>query len=1124
VERGYCASNRTLACDGRDFSARRALIRPSVVCYESAVRVHRSNRVERLLAALVEVVTDPLPDPFARECIVVQGRGMERWLSMRLAQHLGVWANPDFPFPRRAVERVLAAMLGEEPDTGAFAPETLTWAIAAELPRRLRHPAFGEIRRYLDDDRDGRMRLQLAARLADLLDQYAVFRPEMVLEWEAGRDADWQAELWRALRRRLGGGHLAARAHACLRAFAAGDPPQAPLPARLLLFGVSTLPPLFVRLFAALSRHVEVHLFLLSPSPEYIGDYDAVRARRRRRARPGAAAQLDLFSDDEPDEGPPLLYSLGRLGSQFQEVLLDSEASAGPEDDRFDPPDTSTMLGALQSELLTLAPAPELCVSPNDDSITVHACHSPMREVEVLHDQLLGLFDRDPTLSPDDVVVMAPFIDAYAPFVDAVFGAGDRPRIPFRIADRNPRRVSEVYEAFAAVLDLLPGRHPASAVLDLLQHVLVAERFALSGEDLDRIGVWVAESGIRWGVDASHRRAIGQPVSEANTWRFGLDRLLLGYALPGEGRLRFGEVLPYDDVEGSDTAALGKLADLCDALSVSRERLRTARTPAEWRDELIALLATFVHATPYNAHQHQAVVAALAALAERAALAGFDESLELAALRPQLERELELRGSTRGFLAGGVTFCELVPMRTIPFRVVCLIGLADGSFPRSRRPLGFDRVAQRPRPGDRSARDDDRYLFLEALLSARDRVLITYVGQSIADNSELPPSVIVRELLDSLARHQAAVERREPGAAVPAPIIIRHPLQPFSRAYFTSGSQLFSYASGHHRGAQALAGTRRDPAPFVSAPLAPEPEASVDVDALVRFFDNPARGFLQRSLRLVLGADRRPPEDREPQAIDALDRWRVGDALLGRAVRGDDLADVTDLLRATGTLPLGAAGDCAVAAAMPVADALSRTAAERRAGARLDPLLIDSVIGSIRLTGTLRERWPGGQIYVQYSQPSPKHQLRLWIRHLILNACGDAGCSSLLLARGKNGGVAEVRLAPYAGAAELLARLVELYRIGGLVPVPLLTNASCRYAIALAKGQDRARAELEAEKAYFRDRDEGGPFDQDDEYTSQVYGETPPFHPRFVPLPGAPSFDDVARVLWGPLLAHRLEL
>jgi exodeoxyribonuclease V gamma subunit len=1098
-----------------------ALSPASAVCYESAVRVHRSNRVEHLLAALAEVVTDPLPDPFTRECIVVQGRGMERWLSMQLAQRLGVWANPDFPFPRRAVERVLAAMLGEEPDAGqAFAPETLTWAIAAELPRWLHQPAFADIRRYLDDDADGRKRLQLAARLADLLDQYAVFRPEMVLEWETGRDTDWQAELWRALRQRLGGGHLAARADACLRAFAAGDPPQLPLPARLLLFGVSTLPPLFVRLFAALSRRIEVDLFLLSPSREYFGDYEDPRARRRRRARAGAAAQLDLFAD-ESDEGPPLLHSLGRLGGQFQEVLLESEASAGLEDDRFDNPDTRTMLGALQSELLTLAPVDALS-SAADDSITVHACHSPMREVEVLHDQLLGLFDRDPTLSPDDVVVMAPFIDAYAPFVDAVFGAGDRPRIPFRIADRNPRRSSEVYEAFAAVLDLLPGRHPASAVLDLLQHALVAERFALSSEDLDRIAVWVAESGVRWGVDASHRRATGQPASDANTWQFGLDRLLLGYALPGEGRLRFGAVLPYDDVEGSDTAALGKLAELCDALCVARERLRTARTPAQWRDELTALLASFVHAMPHNAHQHQAVVTALAALAERAALAGFDEPLALAALRPQLERELELKGSTRGFLTGGVTFCELVPMRTIPFRVVCLIGLADGSFPRSRHPLGFDHIARRPRPGDRTARDDDRYLFLEALLSARERLLITYVGQSIADNSELPPSVIVRELLDSLARHRKR-DGEEPGTATCPPIVVRHPLQPFSRAYFTAGGPLFSYASGHHRGAQALAGTRRDPVPFVSAALAPEPEASVDVDALVRFFDNPARGFLQRTLRLVLGADRRPPEDREPQAIDALDRWRVGDALLGRAVRGDDLADVTELLRATGTLPLGAAGECAVAAAMPVADALSRAATERRDGARLDPLLIDTVIGGMRLTGTLRERWPGGQIYVQYGQPSAKHQLRLWIRHLVLNASHDPEATSVLLARAKDGGLAEVRFAPFPGAAELLTRLLELYRVGGCVPLPLLPTASCRYAVAFAKWQDHARAEQEAESAYFH-RDEGGPYDQDDEYVRQVYGATPPFHGDFVRLVGAPTFDEVVRVVWAPLLAHRQEL
>ncbi|MGH7291879.1 MAG: exodeoxyribonuclease V subunit gamma, partial [Myxococcota bacterium] len=378
---------------------------------------------------------------------------------------------------------------------------------------------------------------------------------------------------------------------------------------------------------------------------------------------------------------------------------------------------------------------------------------------------------------------------------------GGRPRIPNRFADRPVRADNEVAEAFTALLGLLRGRLTAAEVLDVLRRDPVRARFGIAGDDLELVRRWITETGVCWGIDADHRAAHDQPAADQNTWRFGLDRLLLGYAMPGDGLVQFGDALPYDDLEGGEAVLLGRLADFCDALFTAQATLAAPRSPAGWRDELGRLLERLVARSPATAHQHELIRAGLATLAARAEAAGFAELLRLETVQAQLDDELQRGATAHGFLSGGVTICELLPMRSIPFKLVCLLGMNDDAFPRQGRPLGFDRIAAQPRPGDRSVRDDDRYLFLEALLAARQQLVISYVGQRITDNQPLPPSVVVQELLDTIERTFVAPD----GQTVAARIVVTHPLQPFSPRYFRGAEdRLFSYSNAYRAGAAAL--------------------------------------------------------------------------------------------------------------------------------------------------------------------------------------------------------------------------------------------------------------------------------------------------------------------------------
>lgn len=1081
--------------------------------------VHRSNRVEELFDAMAHLLAEPLADPFEAECIVVPSRGLGTWVSMRLSERFGVWAGADFPFPRRFLHRMFELVLGRS-DPDGFTAERLLWPILAELPALLERPGFAELAHFVAQDATLRNTFALAQRIALIFDQYTVFRPDLVLAWESGRDEHWQAELWRALVARLGSGHPAALARDFIAALESGAPLPRPLPSRVCVFGVTTLPPLYVQLLAAVGLRCPVHMFVLSPSREYWAELRSHREALRDVERGHEV-------DAREDHGPTLLASLGGVGRDFQAVLESTVdyREFGPE--RYVDPGEDSMLAALQSDLLHLRrrePATRRPLAPDDVSIAVHACHSPMREVEVLHDQLLDAFERDPTLRAEDVVVMMSDLETYAPLVEAVFERDpqDPSYIPYAVADRSLRSDSPTIEALHRILALVGTRVTASSVLDLLTLEPVATKFGISAEDVDTLTAWVTESGIRWGIDAGHRRQHGQPELPQNTWRFGLERLLLGYAMPGRGVSTFRDVLPFDELEGQETQLLGQLAELCEILFTASTRLVPPRPLVAWRQELTQLIEQTLEGPERNAWEIQRIRTALDELVAEAGAAGFDGDLELPNVLALLSERMEEERPHRAFLAGGVTFCAMLPMRSVPFRVVCLLGLGDEQFPRRSTSVSFDLVAQKPRRGDRSRRGDDRYLFLEALLAARERLLLFYVGQSIQDNSELPPSVVVNELLEAVTE---TFRPRADGTPIAAGLVVRHPMQPFSPRYFGADRdpRLFSYASSFVAGARALqdASLRLEVAPLLVERL-PAVEfddgTELPLTHLVRFFRQPAADLLKRRLGVYLDEWQRDRSDREPMELGDLERWRVGDTLLRHQLEGRSPDEAFTLLKASGALPLGVVGRCKFEDLRATVDPIVDEAKRIRDAAPLPDLAVDVRVARNRLVGVIGSRWPLGVCQVQYGRVRAKHILAAWIHHLALClvAPEDQRHETVLIGRNeKKEEVTMLHFRAVPDARAQLENLVELYWQGLREPLLLFPRTSYAFCERFKKKFDAADALRSARKVWV---DRPGRGERDDPYLRRLFGERDVLDPGFRLFDDGKSFVELAVSVFGPLL------
>jgi exodeoxyribonuclease V gamma subunit len=1111
-----------------------------------SLHVHRSNRTERLVDALARTVAQPLASVFQAEWVTVSSPGMERWLSMELGKRLGVWANPAFPFPRKLIETVLAAVLPDSEAQLAYDPTCMLFAIARLLRERADDPELAQPVQYCElsqpvhssaEATRDRRRLALAQRLADLFDQYLTYRPELALGWEAGVGADpadfanFQGPLFRALAREYGPHHLPARARAVLRSLAKAGLP-AGLPERLHLFGISTLPPLYLDVLAALAEHCEVHLFLLSPTREYYGDLRSARERKRRSRR-----QLSFGEAAFRSEPHALLASLGRHGREFNDLLEELPQYAEARTDLYEDPGTDSLLHALQADLLALrtrGQAPDelapLPLTAADRSLSIHACHGPMREVEVLHDQLCELISAG--VEPHEIIVMTPNIRDYAALIDAVFSQAEaqRPSIPFRIADRGAADSEPLIAALDALLDVLQSRFGANQVLDLLGLPLVRDRFGIAPDQVETLREWVEASGIRWGVDAAHRGEVGQPEFAENTWRFGLARLALGFSTGAAPAQLFAGVAPAA-IDSADGALLGSFLEFCKQLFAFRIELRAAASAPVWSERLARLLGALLAGDSSSAAEHKLVRRALSELEQHAARADFDEAFDLTTLRALLTRTLSSRLPAHGFLSGGVTFCQLMPMRSIPFKVLCLLGMNDGVFPATDSTLAFDLMQRERKPGDRSRRDDDRQLFLEALLCARESLIITFIGQSLKDGKLLPPSVLVNELIDHVSQNfvlpdaanaedaQAAVQRME------RRLVLRHPLSAASPRYFGTDSdpRLFSFSSASCQAAAALCQPSRR-RPSFSQLRSPEHDRLIEVSLadLERGLMRPSREFCQRRLALYLGDDLARVEEREPFALSHLERWQVASDLLHDQRRGDGAVDALTVLRAEGRLPLAAAGRLEQAALQADVTAILRALDETARSEPLPTLEVDLTLGGVRVTGRIDGLWSAGHVRAQYSKLNSRQELRHFIRHVVLRCVALQAPQlrlpdkSILIGRDEKGAIGTLHFVDIRDPAALLAELLRTYELALNGPLPLFPAASRGYAEALVSGKPRDLAIAQARRMFMASSSQDFGADNQDAYVQQLFTDFD------VALEQRPrEFEAAAERVYVPLFDHR---
>jgi exodeoxyribonuclease V gamma subunit len=1075
--------------------------------------VQRAERADGLVAALGAVVSSPLDDPLQAEVVAVPTRGVERWLTQRLSAVLGVspgradgvCANVEFPFPGRLVNGAVASALGIDRESDPWLPARSVWPLVELVEASLGEPWMASLAAHLggagtDGDLSRRTRrLSTVRHIADLYDRYGVHRPAMLRGWAEGADGGWQAELWRRLRARVGVPSPAERLEeACVRL--RGDPTIVDLPPRISLFGLTRLPASYLDVLHALAGHRDVHLFLLHPSAELWARVASVTGDR---------PPIVLRDDDDTAALPhnPLLASWAEDAREMQLVLAAHAGEMVVHDHAVVENRRDTLLARIQADVRgdRTPPGPPLpgaadermTLEPTDRSVQVHACHGRARQVEVVRDCVLRLLADDPTLEPRDIVVMCPDIETFAPLIHATFGSGivgddeddllqesgRRIDLRVRLADRSLRQTNPVLGVVAQLLDLADGRLTASQVLDLAGRAPVRRRFRFDDDELARVAQWAREGGVRWGLTAAQRARYRLDVVPANTWEAGWDRVLLGVAMAEEGQRLLGGVLPLDDVGSSEIDLAGRFAEFLERLEAAVDSFAGPLAVDGWAAAIAAAADSLTDAPGQSGWQRLQLGRLLEDLVAEGTTAGAvtETELTLPEVRALLADRLRGQPTRASFRTGHLTVCTLVPMRSVPHGVVCLMGLDDGVFPRQTARDGDDLLLAEPHVGDRDARSEDRQLLLDAVLAATDHLVITYAARDERTNLRRPPAVPVGEFLDVVER---TVRLPDAGGTAQARerVVVEHPLQPFDVRNFEAGALVpegpWSFDRVALDGARALAGDRVPAPPFIVQPLEDASAPRIELDQLVGFVQHPVRAFLRQRLGLGSAVREDDLNDALSVEMDALESWRVGERLLEARLEGAAMEAGIAAEIARGELPPEQLAERVLARVCPVVERLVAVADEflPRGEATASVEVRVQLPAGRTLVGTVPGLCADVVAAATFSRVAPRRRLAAWVYVLAVAAAyPERSLEAVTIGRLRAGGpdacdvtVARIRLpgdadARRAEALRQLALLVDLFDRGLREPLPLYCQTSAAYAAAVAAGRDGQAA---AERAW----------------------------------------------------------
>ncbi len=1036
-----------------------------------SVNIYTSNKLDTLSDKFITMIEDSTQQSvLQKEIVVVQNKGMSDWLSLNIAKKTGIAANLDFPFANKFIWDLFTKVTPGSPVEDAYTPKNMTWQIMKKLPSFSSHKEFRIVNDYWDNN-DIKL-FQISQKIADIFDQYLTYRPEMILEWNKKSGKTWQELLWQSIKtdffaNKKDRAQIRSEVIEKLRS----SESIKGIYNRISVFGISYLPAFHINLLLELGKHTEVNFFLPNPCKEFWFDI----------VSPKKADKSNYY-----ETGNELLSSMGVWGKEFIGYI--NELTQQPIENFEEYEDKST-LSVIKNDILNLRNSNNTQI--NDSSIQIHSCHNPLREIEILYNNLLYIFDKDPSITPKDVVVMTPDVDLYAPYIDAVFGTHkhDTPRIPYMIANRELPNYH--LNTFLRILKLHNSRLEATEIIQLLEDEALTEKFKIF--DLETLKKWITETKIFWGKDSEHKSNIGLPGIKQNTWKEGLNRLLLGYAMQFENDALFEDVIPYPEIESGED--LGNFIELMERIFNTIKDLNKTRTLKEWQYFLNDIITDFFAVNEKSQGKLHDLRQSVIELGEKNAV--FEKKVSIDVVL--LYFAGIVKKESRGFFTGNVTFCKMNSMQGIPFKVVYLIGMNEGVFPRNSQEYDFNIIENKHKLLDRSLRNEDKYTFLESLIGAEKYFYISYIGYDSKDNSSIPPSILVSELAEYIEENFGNSN-----------ILTKHKMYSFDKKYFSGENNFLGYSKSDLDACKNYISEFKFEKSFFGKEVAfqkSDEDKEITIYQLTNFFINPARYLLINRLGIYFPKEPELLKGKENFELNSLDNYSIANEIIDKRLQNKDYNNIYGILKAEGKLMHGEMG------------ILSFNNTVKRIKTFVENVenefdsfskeVLDININGYHITGNIDNIADDKKIlHYRYGKLNGSDYLRLWIRFVLWSyLTGKKEVTATLLGKEE-----KISFKAIEKPEDILNDLINLYSLGLTLPLKFMPKSAYVFTRNLLKKDDRFKAQKVAQKEL-----DGNDYMGISGEASDWYFKTA-FKNKYVI---DKEFEDNAIKIFEPLIAHK---
>ncbi len=1031
------------------------------------ISIFKSHNLHYLAGQLADCLGKVKPvDPFKPQQIIVPNLDTSRWLKLELAEKMGIAANVEFILPADWQYRQIRQLYPNLPRQLPSDLDSMRWSVFDVLMDDQLRKAFPKPDRYINSqssEMKDQAAMQLARQIASVFDQYLMYRPEMILKWQKGGtgqgDEKWQAELWNLLDRTWKKQHQddsklnKAELHLyTVNAVENGSLlPEGPI----YVFNPGLIPKPIVKLFKACGNFCNVEIFNIQPSEN-----------------------LSIHKSDNE-----LLQSFGEEAESVKDLFESFEGKLSS-DFRFDSKAKNSLRHVQESIVKS---RPIVKISGFDESILVNSCHSPLREIETLHQFLIEQFEKNDNFFPDDVLVVTPDLQGYESAIKAVFGIPEEglPYIPYHLGTSQTGDNQLVKRAFTHLLSLPDSRFTFTEVMDLFQMKPIREKLGLSESDCQKVKRWMEENNVIWGLDAEHRKEWDQPAEEMQTWYSGLKRTWFGQWMGDpDNETTVGAPL-YNGVRSTDDQELwAAFTRYLNRLNEMRLTIKKKAGCSRWCDQIKQWMEMFFSTDDLQSREGLSILKIVDSLKETHELAKLSREIPFGLIRQEISSSLDQQSSGSTLFTRGVTFSTMVPVRSLPFKVIALIGLNEDKFPRKPTSHDFDLMFQNPESSDRNRKKEDRNLFLESILAAEEIHYCSYVGRSPFDNEEIPPSPIVSEWIEALEKLTGEGAEN---------IIQQQALNGFSPDVFKENG---SYSKLYFDTAKSLAEQENGSSGLMqSAPLSAEGETEeIDINELVYFFSNPMKYFLKKQFDVRLYD---PEEEKDEFEFNHLEKHTLFQRLFGWELRDDiDKEELLSQLVHTGILPSGWPGRSALNEAEAHVKKAFEEIQRREFLPRINLVEINIKLLDIRLMGFIYNYSNICVLNIVPSNYSGKTVLQSWLQHLAVCASDeDQERESYLLTELKKGNPKWIKFNPVDDAKRQLEEFVNIYKSGFNQPAKFFPKTMVKFE----EGNRNSRTKDPLENA--KNEFEGGFMsrgERDDLALSFLMGDQVKFDEHFV--------------------------